>query len=63
MLTGRQENTKLFQLTFFSVLVKKLYREYIKMIATIKALYKVILSQKIYKIIFLQMINSVDFSD
>lgn len=41
MLTGRQENTKLFQLTFFSVLVKKLYREYIKMIATVKALYKV----------------------
>lgn len=63
MLTGRQENTKLLQFTFFSVPVNKLQQEYVKMMATVKALYKVIVNQKLYKIIFLQMINTADFSD
>lgn len=63
MLTGRQENTKLLQFTFFSVPANKLQQEYIKMMATGKALYKVIVNQKLYKIIFLQMINIADFSD
>lgn len=63
MLTGRQENTKLFQFTFFSVPVNKLYQEDIKMMTKVKALYKVILNQKLYNIIFLQLINTADFSD